>query len=206
MQSHETCPLCQKSTAEVIDISDNFMIMPDAGALVEGWLLLFPKTHILTMSDTPEQYRDEIDTLVQAYSKRLKHHYGAVTLFEHGPAELKTTVGCGVDHAHLHLVPINSNLLAKAKTVLPDTKWQPIVDLHAIRDMRKAEQAYLYLQQDQQSFVAFAKTFPSQFFRRIIADELHVTEFDWRKMLAFDHAHNTALTLTGNSVEINVAR
>ena len=41
-----------------------------------------------------------------------------VTMFEHGASHTGSIMGCGVDHAHVHLVPLDFNLAEEAVSEL----------------------------------------------------------------------------------------
>src|ERR1700674_1783452 len=85
--------------------SRNFVVLPSLGALVEGWLLLVPKTHVICMGELSDNLTAEMQELKSRIRETLQRAYGNVCAFEHGPSRAKTSLGCGVDHAHLHLVP-----------------------------------------------------------------------------------------------------
>ena len=51
-------------------------------------------------------------------------------MFEHGPQRLCSTVGCGVDYAHLHIVPTNFDLKTGIHRFFNlNYKWQNLVSI-----------------------------------------------------------------------------
>ena len=165
--------------------SQNFMVVPTKGALVEGWLLVVPRHHFLALGALPGAVLPELRSLVQDVSSMLLRHFSATTFFEHGPSVRNTTLGCGVDHAHLHLVPLGSTMAADAveRLGVPEawaeqtfwTDW-PLADLH------DAGKAYLVLGEPGGPVLVWdSPAENSQFFRRLVASSVGVPEgFDYR--------------------------
>ncbi len=118
-----TCQLCSASHTEVwnesLIESPNFVVLPSLGELVEGWVLVVPKAHFLSLAVLPDSLIPEMRDLQQIVCERLQRIYGPVAVFEHGPAGEQHTVGCGVDHAHLHLVPVDFELSFAVAPFLP---------------------------------------------------------------------------------------
>jgi len=182
----------------VIVESANFVVIPSLGALVEGWVLVVPKHSRICLGAIPQGLWPELIGLVDAVGGQLKAKYGPVALFEHGPAAQDTLVGCGVDHAHLHLVPTEIPLLAGAQELAPRVTWRPETSLRATCSYRRAGQAYLYLEQPLGSapFVGTGAVIPSQLFRRVIARYLGKPEkYDWKSNPNLETIEATLTTL-----------
>lgn len=178
--------------------SPHFVVMPSLGALVEGWLLIVSKAHYLCMGALPPAERAELQALTAQVSATLEACYGPVARFEHGPAVACQQVGCGVDHAHLHLVPTDCDLLAGAREILPDhVAWESADGLPSIYHYHAAGLPYLYLEQQGRSFAATAPDLPSQFFRKVLAR--HVGEpgrWNWRECAFEPNVAATVAALT----------
>jgi ATP adenylyltransferase len=105
------CRFCQirSSTAvwdKVILESEHFIVVPSKGAFLPGWLMVVPISHVLSMAQLPLSLAEELDSLLVRVTCLLELHYSAPTMFEHGAVTAGTTFGCGIDHAHLHVVPL----------------------------------------------------------------------------------------------------
>jgi len=167
------------------------------GALVEGWLLLVPKEHFLSFGAMPNSLTAEMQELKAATCARVQQAYGMVIAFEHGPSEAGRSVGCGVDHAHLHIVPVDFDLAAAvAAYVPPRSKWSKANLADCRRAFRK-HLDYLYLEQPiGHGLIIQGHHLGSQLFRRAIAGELRIAEeYNWRTYPQLSNISKTIQTL-----------
>jgi len=82
----------------------NLVAMPTIGQLFPGSLLVMPMTHVETMALLPESALLDLSTFITDLEMVIGQN-GPVIAFEHG-ARCITSGGCGVYHAHLHLVAV----------------------------------------------------------------------------------------------------
>ena len=94
--------------------SENLVAIPSLGSLVEGWLLIVPRMHFISTGAFPPDLHEEFATFKREVCARLTALYGEICAFEHGPYAPSRQVGCGVDHAHVHLVPVAFDLITAA--------------------------------------------------------------------------------------------
>jgi len=163
--------------------SRDFLAVPSVGALVPGWLLLMPKRHVLSLALLSPQERACLLEDVAELRASWGQLFGPLTLFEHGPAEVASPVGCSIDHAHLHLVPTgNIDLYTAAQRHLPELTWAVTPGLANLDRLAEAGKPYLYLETpDGTSRVATGPEIPSQALRRAYAAELgEVDRYDWK--------------------------
>jgi ATP adenylyltransferase len=163
--------------------SRNFVVLPSVGSLVEGWLLIVPRDHHISMGALPDLLADEMRSLKHRLASRLRLLYGELCAFEHGPARLERRVGCGVDHAHLHIVPVAFDLADAAAPFLPsDVSWAQ-GGWDQCRAAYLSGKDYLYLEQPiGVGRIAVHDSFGSQVFRKAIAAKIGVPEqFNWRE-------------------------
>jgi ATP adenylyltransferase len=199
--SSGSCRLCLQSRArtanpwdEALLESRHFRVLPSLGALVEGWLLLTPKAHVIASAMLADDVLTEMFKLKDLAARLVRDKYGQVRIFEHGPSAAQRSVGCGVDHAHLHIVPTEVDLLTAAAQFLPtDARWSAA----SLGDCRLAsEQGLDYLYVEQPLGNGFAYTHPgigSQVFRKAIAASIGRPEaYDWRR---FPHFRNVFSTI-----------
>jgi ATP adenylyltransferase len=177
----------------------NFVVIPSLGALVDGWVLVVPKEHRISMGALPADLRAEADEITRRGREILRRQYKKpIMAFEHGPSAENHGTGCGVDHAHLHLLPLDCDLLAYVRPfVLPSQEWR---SCHW-DDLTKAHADgldYLYLQAEGTTpLIAVAQDFGSQVFRKAVASFLCMeNEFSWREYPRVETVARTIGSLT----------
>lgn len=182
-----SCRLCFRDLRpepwnEPLFESENFVVIPSLGALVEGWLLLLPRRHYICIGALPPSLVEEMDQLKQTAGSFVHDLYGSVCAFEHGPHKENRSVGCGVDHAHLHLVPASFDLLSAVTPFLPDKVIWRQGGLNDCRIAFGESRDYLYLEQPAgNGSIATHDQFTGQVFRQAIASELGVlAQYNWR--------------------------
>lgn len=191
-----TCPLCSNILSkikqppaepwnEILHEAPSFVVTPTVGALVEGWILIISKRHVPAMGALPEEELYELNELVPRIKWIMQSIYGSVAIFEHGPACEGTTFGCGVDHAHFHVIPLQVALtpLIEEKLESPII-WENVTDIRDLSKIHLKKLSYLYILENDQSQGSIARlnNLPSQFTRRLIADFLGIPNlYDYRR-------------------------
>lgn len=163
--------------------SPNFVALPSVGALVEGWVLLVPKRHFISFGVVPGSMLAEMNEFKEFVCSVLGQCYGTVAAFEHGPSAASRTVGCGVDHAHLHLVPFPFDLAAEVAPFLPSGVNWVSAGVEKCQEAFGQGEDYLYLEQPIGSGrIVTHDKFGSQLFRRAIAARIGVSDqYNWRE-------------------------
>lgn len=175
--------------------SESFCAVPSLGALVEGWLLVVPKKEAICIGALQTPLLSELRSFVEMVASRLQTVYGPVALFEHGPRGKDTAVGCGVDYAHLHLVPTRYSLLSSARQLAPRLRWRDALGLSDTRAQFTRHRPYLYLEQPYgaTSYLTNGPSIPSQLFRRVVSQCLGTPEkYDWKR---FPQLQNISATI-----------
>ncbi len=163
--------------------SENFVAIPSLGSLVPGWLLIVPRSHSLSIGQMSARLLSEFDSFRVQIWREVESKYGSASAFEHGAAAEGRLVGCGVDHTHVHVVPLSFSLVAAARPHLPEnTAW---VEAKWADCRRVAKQGLDYLFVEQPlgcGRLTMGTAMGSQILRKAIAATLgnHI-EFDWRK-------------------------
>jgi diadenosine tetraphosphate (Ap4A) HIT family hydrolase len=203
-----TCKFCDKFAVvrsarnawdQVLFESPNFVVVPTVGSIVPGWLLILPRKHFLCVGAMGDAMIQEMLDLRRRAAASLRVEFGPVTFFEHGPAEPGTSVGCGVDHAHLHLVATRINLVEGAQQVLQEPlTWASVGGLEATATSFARKTSYLYVElANGKAWIGTGNRIGSQAFRKVIAAASGRTEaFDWKC-----HAFETNIQETIRAVE-----
>jgi len=215
---NESCRLCRKLTKEKIDLesnpwdtiilqSQNFVVLPTVGAIVKGWVLVVPKKHYLCMGALENYLLAELNELCDFVSSKLQSYYGPVAIFEHGPSKPKQLIGCGVDHAHLHIVPTRCNLVEGVRQVFTDSlKWNGVTGIKEATKYYIKGLPYLYINQPMYgTYLATHKNIPSQLFRKAISLYAGVPHrYDWRNFPEKDNVIDTLETLKEWKIQNNI--
>lgn len=193
-----SCRLCFRGLGsepwnEPLFESENFVVIPSLGALVEGWLLLLPRQHHVCIGALPLSLVEEMDQLKQTAGSFVQDLYGSACAFEHGPHKENRSVGCGVDHAHLHLVPTSFDLHSAVIPFLPDKVIWRQGGLNDCRIAFGASRDYLYLEQPAgNGSIATHDQFAGQLFRQAIASQLGViAQYNWREFAQLQNVEAT---------------
>jgi ATP adenylyltransferase len=188
--------------------SPNFVAVPSLGALVPGWMLLLPKNHYVAMGAVSRTETAELTEIKNLLVCRLRHAYGELCAFEHGPSGPGREVGCGVDHAHLHLVPIRFDLGTAVLPLMPRSVEWSEADLDDCKRAFESGLDYLYLEQPLgRGRIAVHDRFGSQLFRRAIASHLGIEdEYNWREYPKVENILSTARTLQSLPGERSIGR
>jgi len=167
--------------------TENFYVVPTIGGFVEGYLLLISKEHLGSLAEIKKSQIEEFENLKKKCKKILIKIYDGCIFYEHG------RTGMSVNHAHMHAVPVNIDFLGDLSvlfgTYIKVNQWNDVVKLSI------SHPHYLYYENCIKNNKYFfpVKKIESQFFRRILAEKLHLPEgvYDWRKYPFFDNARKT---------------
>lgn len=146
----------------------NFAAMPSLGGFVEGWTLIVPKTPVINLQELSTHLRDEFRAITHRVHAAVESIYGESSLFEHGPVEAGSLMGCGTDQAHLHIVPFIFSDLPEV-----DGHWASVSGEMPF-DAAKADRDYLWVAAKGRAHICLPNTLVSQFFRQNIAENLGV--------------------------------
>ncbi len=157
--------------------TDNLKVVPSLGHFVKGYLLIVPKLHWCTLTDTPGVVISEVEEVKRAVIRELSPVYGPYVFFEHG-ARTPESGGCGIYHAHLHALPLNvDGPLPRLRQQFSALRIESLQELR----IRTLNRSYLYYEDcSAGSWVFFPESLPSQYMRRLIAETLGISQWDWR--------------------------
>lgn len=192
-----TCQLCpgqsEKSWNVPLVQSANFRVLVSLGALIEGWVLLVPNEHFLSMGAVPARLIPELQELKTRMGELLESVYGPVCAFEHGPGKKRRNVGCGVDHAHLHMVPIAFDLATAAAPYLPQNSLWEKADQAQCQAAALDGLDYIYVEQPiNRGRILRHQDMGSQTLRRAIAAHIGVSDdFNWRTHPQIENVNRT---------------
>lgn len=172
--------------------SDNFYVFPSLGQIVEGYLLISPKEHYISIAQLPDKLYNELEEVQEKTIKILVREYQEPIFFEHGPISEREKGGCCIAHAHLHAVPAKADLLKRLEKHFSYFKISLYNELP--KDMQ-----YLFFQNNQRErfVIPIREIIPSQYLRQLLASELNIKKWDWRLYPEFGRVKNVIKKLRG---------
>lgn len=191
---------------EPIYETDSFVVLPSVGALVEGWMLVLPREHFINASCVATSLRNEFAQVVDHTISVVADEFGPPTVFEHGPSSDGSRLGCGVDHAHVHVVPLPFNLEDELLVQSGGLEWSSR-ECH-MTELPPQSRDYLALSMgSSRTLLAFPEVAVSQFFRRRIAAALGRPEdYDYRSHPFLEKVATTRCRLlSGSAWSKNIA-
>lgn len=172
--------------ARIVAQTDNFLALPSVSPLARGHLLILPRSHISSMTQLPPQHFDEFLGFAREHCRRVEERLGSVLVFEHGVGRGKAG-GCGVDHAHLHILPLSPSGAERVRALV-NARYplRSTASFDLVRYNIPNGRSYLTLGTgiDQLSH-AMSESIPSQYLRTIIARELGAKLSDWKQFFGW---------------------
>jgi diadenosine tetraphosphate (Ap4A) HIT family hydrolase len=160
----------------------NFVVMPSLGQLAPGHMLLVPRQHVTSFGELDVVLRSEALSLYLAWRQTLSEHFSSTVCFEHGSPPGASSGGCGIVHAHIHIVP-----LAGIQPTLPPAMgdgWRESSGSvwldEAAAVTRRAGGYLMWHGPGEAPHLETATDVPSQHLRRHVARVLGENRWDWR--------------------------
>lgn len=171
------CPHCDGRSFALehpLVTTENFRVVCDGNPLTEGHILIIPKWHISCMGALPPELFDEFANLYKDVTEFLVAQYGSVNSFEHG------VIGQTVFHAHMHLLPLRTDI----RRIVPE--MQHLREISSIGDLSAEydkENKYLFCSVGTASYLVDTSIGTTRFFRDRFAKALsHPERGDWKAM------------------------
>ena len=194
------CVFCNidKSRPEntIIEESDNFIVLPAIGALVDGYLMIVSKKHINSMSLLKENEKIEYEFLIEKYRNKFKNIYNKFPIiFEHGsPINDSDMKASSVIHAHTHIV--NHNFINE-ESIVKNLNFKILENLNYLS---KEQNYIMYINTENICYVSYNFEPVSQMMRKIIAKDLgYENKFDWKKEIFIENINSTIKKFTEGS-------
>jgi diadenosine tetraphosphate (Ap4A) HIT family hydrolase len=186
------CKLCEKFAVaaagneiadQILFESENFVVVPTVGSIIPGWLLIIPRSHFLSIGSFDPDRFHELAKIKETATEALRDCFGPVWSFEHGTVRERESVGCGIDHAHLHVVATGIDLLAGAKDLgCERLQWRSVTGLQATKSYVAEQMPYVFVQSPSgDAWIGSANAIESQLVRKVIAAKTNQPDsWDWK--------------------------
>jgi diadenosine tetraphosphate (Ap4A) HIT family hydrolase len=157
----------------------SFQIVPSLGQVVEGHLLILPVAHHCALAEMRDEELEELERLCHEVRLILRDVYGECVLFEHG-VRTEDAGGCGIDHAHMHAIPVAAD--GVLNTLKQEFSGRRIDSLQAIKQSLSDGLSYLVFEDASRGRYIFpVNKLPSQYLRKLVAESIGKTEWNWRQ-------------------------
>lgn len=163
--------------------SKNFLVIPGSGAFLEGYLMILPKSHVMSCAELNYEQRQEMYQVIEDVKIILKSIYRKeILIWENGSGlNGKDKPKTSIVHAHIHACPSTLNVL--------ETTSATGIPIHSINNkdlpMYK-ENSYLLIMDYDGNWYISSDTelyIPRQYVRQLIALERNINGelWNWRR-------------------------
>jgi len=183
----------------IVAASPSFVAMPSVSPLAAGHVLVLPLQHVTSLARLSVVELGELAGFAANLGQRVEHAFGPVFFFEHGVSQDRAGA-CGVDHAHLHVVPLDPAVAASVEQVVAaQYATAGATELVGLATRVSRRESYLAYGHHLDSLrYAVAPDIQSQYLRRLIAQARGQPAWDWRELFGWSEFARTveALGLT----------
>jgi ATP adenylyltransferase len=148
------------------------IVAPTLGSIIPNWLLVVPRHAAVSFREWHTNSHVDPVRLIDNALSTLGVEPARAIWFEHGPSGEGSTLGCGVDYAHLHILvdaPFSFNNFSAAITESARINWRWTSPTEAYACIRVTG-SYLVAGSHYEAILAEGvESVGSQFFRRVIA-------------------------------------
>jgi diadenosine tetraphosphate (Ap4A) HIT family hydrolase len=175
----------------------DFFAIASIGSMIEGWTLIIPKEHSLSMKNF--YANSEFKNITEKIIPPMQKEYGNLIAFEHGSNIEGSLTACGTDHAHLHIVPFQHSLVTDLLN--SNLKWEKCFPSEITKKTQNKEYLfYLDINNKINETMGYLHIldYPiSQYFRKIIAKKIgKFHEADYKTFPFVKNAETTKTTLS----------
>lgn len=162
----------------IIYEDENIFITPDIAPVIEGHFLIVSKIHENSFANVDD------DTYFSL--ERAKEHLRScifknrkILFFEHG-AVIEGYAGACIDHAHMHVIPITSDIDIDDYISFFVTHDKISASKENLFECAKNRQPYIYYEiEKNETWFYPVKMLPRQFFRMMVANHFSVANYRW---------------------------
>lgn len=187
----EKCIFCNIDTTKIyntiLDETDNFIVVPTLGSLVDGYILIVSKRHILNMGELSNKEKEEYIDLINKYRELFNKIYGSYPIvFEHGTSKNDITLtSSSVIHAHTHIV---NHLFKNEIEIINNLNLEEVNIKHILSN----KNYIFYISNNGKNYITYDYKSTSQLMRILIAKDLgYESKYNWKKNEFLDNIEKT---------------
>lgn len=173
-------------TSRIIAETENWYAVPTIGCIIIGYVILICKKHYYSLANLESELYAEMLVLKKQIEKNLFEKLNMSCLaFEHGITKLGYSGANSVEHVHLHIVPYRTTVWHEFCKKNKMDGFERIEGYEALFEKWQDNFPKSYLLfQDINNKIYYnpdAAQIPSQFFRKCLAEQAGVEQWDWKK-------------------------
>ena len=178
--------LSSEPANELLYSGDFHYVVCGLGAWIPGYVLLVTHRHFDNFARSPDEAQPEFNRLLTSIEQLFLCEFGEVTIFEHGAVGDKRRAGSCINHAHIHFIARNVDLIGELKqqfvTISIPNRASPTRHLPALGS------PYLYVKQKDEESRMFLVDRPlaTQFLRQKVAAKISMEGYWDYKLHPFD--------------------
>jgi diadenosine tetraphosphate (Ap4A) HIT family hydrolase len=174
------------SEESVIYQDDNIFITPDIAPVVEGHFLIVSKVHLNSFANADENAYASLE-LAKDFLRNSVFKDTKPLFFEHG-AVRKNTAGACIDHAHIHVIPIFSDIDIDGFISMFTSSEKKEANKHSILHCAKDNQPYIFYEiEKNNSWLYPVEMLPHQFFRMMVSYRFSINKhYRWGEQYETD--------------------
>lgn len=179
-------------SSRVIAETESFIAFPCIGQLIDGHFLVIPKIHNPTIAQSlfgDGSLKGELQSILSKAHKFINMEQEQSLYFEHGALGAEHG-GCGIYHAHLHVLPNAGGI--NCRDLFAQASDSNTSNLFKIYSEVLPEKSYAIIGSDEMGFHHWQLSQPleSQTIRKYVANCLGTSEWDWRKSGSEKNMHS----------------
>lgn len=174
--------ICEHGSRDyILEETPSFVVVPCIGALVDTYVLVISKGHVLSTGWLNDDEREDLRDVLRRWSAKISEDGASPVIFEHGSYSFRDKGGSCYDHCHVHVIGTDRSPSTFVAQVGKDVALTPSSDwLNSAKEaIKDGEHSYLAVSFDDGDFIGNSSKAPSQFFRRHLARWLAVDEGGW---------------------------
>lgn len=184
----------------VLRDTGTMVVTPTLGSIIPNWILAIPKRRAANAARWAAEERNDLLLGINDITRSFGRDPRDVVWFEHGATEPRSIVGCGVDHAHIHILlspPFSFERLCEEARAEVGLAWfLGRGDAYAAIDSKRSY--FVAGHSDHFLLAQSVETAGSQFFRKAIARIVdRDAAWDYR---SHPHMENVAETIVNASL------
>lgn len=199
-QHRDDCRFCSLGSYEQVIIGSTAgIVVPSVGAFVPGWVLAVPAQHVHSSAELVPSAAIAFAKLIDDARVLVERTYGRSVMFEHGAAGAGRTAGCGVNHAHVHVLPGRFDLrrvIHELGDEFEAIRWYPCPR----PSQQEASSDFIWVADSTGAWVTRADRLPGQVVRRGLARCLGIDTWDWKADNRNENVTATLEALTRDSL------